>query len=120
MKRSILACVAAILSAVGFSSFIKCKVFDTSYYWFYVMSPVSVNDTHPTFAQISGDYLGYVQESFLEAPVCDGTEALCLVGYTLNSITGFTTGGTPTGLKTFGSTGLPRPYATRGGTEQFF
>lgn len=120
MKKKYLGCIAAVLSSLGFSSFSISKQYGFSYYWFYVITPVPSAETHPTFAEIDGDYLGYSPAWQLDAPSCDGSGALCLVGYTLNSISGFSALGIPTGLKTMGFTGIPRSYATTGSTTQFY
>ena len=123
MKKIVLSSISSLLAAMGLSSFTGSNFPPFSYYWFYAESPVAISVIHPTFAQIGGDYLGYsTQANISNAPFCSGTGALCLVGYTLGSISGFTSGGTPTGFKTMGGAapGEPRPYATRGSTTQFF
>lgn len=120
MKKILLGIISSLLAVFGLFSFTKSKIFLISYYWFYVESSLPVSDTHPTFEEISGDYLGYsTQLNINNAPSCTGTGALCLVGYTLNSISGFSAIGVPTGLQTIFS-GEPKPYATRGATTQFF
>lgn len=120
MKKIFLGFISSLLATLGLSSFSSSKIFIISYYWFYVESSLPISDTHPTFEQISGDYLGYsTQININNAPSCTGTGALCLVGYTLNSISGFSAIGVPTGLQTVFS-GEPKSYATRGGTTQFF
>ena len=119
MKKIISSGVASIFAVIGLSSFSKSKIYLTSYYWFNVINPVSVTVTRPSFSQISGDYLGYSTFSFIwNPPDCTGSGALCLVGYTLGAISGFSSSGTPTGLQT--TFGIPAAYTTTGATTKFF
>lgn len=117
MKKIIFGSASAILAVIGFSSFKNTKAAGPSYYWFNASGsalPVST-PTDITFSQ-AGTYVAFETVSAaLETNTCGGATDLCLVGYTLSSISGFNALHHPTGFKTNGS-GNPKPYATRGGT----
>ena len=119
MKKILLVCVSSVFSVLGLSSFSNSRIYLVSYYWFYVVKTIPFSVTSPTYDQISGDYLGYSTLSNINnRPFCAGTVDLCLVGYTLGSISGFSAGGVPTGLQTI--SGIPEPYVTTGSTSRSF
>lgn len=115
MKKIIFGSASAILAVVGFSSFKSNKAVQTSYYWFQLPAGTSLSVTHPAFAGENA-YKGFGQQSTIAFDPCTGSGDLCIIGYTLNAIHGFTVSGTPTALKTVSS--LPAPYGTRGGVQQ--
>ena len=121
MKKIIFGSASAILAVIGFSSFKSTKATDSTYYWFKLgTNLLPVAETNPSFTAIGGkaNYLGHKEQTALSQSCTESTD-LCIIGYTLTAISGFTAGGTPTGFNTTGGIGgQADPWATRGGVAQ--
>ena len=117
MKKILFGSASAILAVIGFSSFKSNKgSAGPSYYWFEVPGTVLKTNTHATFTQIGGAsaFLAFEQQQNIDVS-CPGGNDICLVGYTLGQIRGFS-GVTPTGLKTI--SGVTTAFKTLGGVSK--